>query len=89
MAGELDLLLPLAGLRQVAEVYGWPRGMVVLAGEEDEEGGDIRCFSTGNTQQELLAPSWRAKKQPKKRSTCGDDLGLKHAEPNLVKLYRS
>ena len=40
MAGELDLLLPLAGLRQVAEVYGWPRGMVVLAGEEDEEGGD-------------------------------------------------
>ena len=36
LAGELDLLLPWAGLRQVAEMYGWPRGIMVLAGDEDE-----------------------------------------------------
>ena len=78
MAGELDLLLPWAGLRQVAEVYGWPRGIMVLAGDEDEVGD--------GSAEPPAAP------KPARRLGelfGGENLGLKHAKASLLKLCQS
>ena len=86
LAGELDLLLPLAGLRQVAEVYGWPRGMWWLAGKEDEEGGGSVAPSLSGC---ACSQPARRLGEPGGLNSTGQNLGLKHAKASLLKLCQS